>query len=166
MLLLTGVAQKLTTALEAYNTEAKESIAIIITATDYNHNTNAENNEKTENENESKEGNENQNVQIISYPQGVIYSIPTKSDFNLFLRNIISNEKKGEKSEGADDVKKTIEDIEKKVENMELSSQEHSIPRFSMKNVPWKHIILVCVHASRDNRCGRAGPQVKNNYLV
>jgi len=24
--------------------------------------------------------------------------------------------------------------------------------------LPWKHLLLVCTHASRDKRCGRAGP--------
>jgi hypothetical protein len=31
---------------------------------------------------------------------------------------------------------------------------------FKIEPVPWKHLILVCSHAQRDKRCGRAGPQI------
>jgi hypothetical protein len=30
--------------------------------------------------------------------------------------------------------------------------------------VPWSNIVLVCGHAARDNRCGRAGPQVIEEF--
>jgi hypothetical protein len=30
--------------------------------------------------------------------------------------------------------------------------------------VPWSNLVLVCAHAARDNRCGRAGPQVIEEF--
>ena len=34
------------------------------------------------------------------------------------------------------------------------------LAEFAHCEVPWKKLVLVCVHGARDKRCGRAGPQV------
>jgi (2Fe-2S) ferredoxin len=38
--------------------------------------------------------------------------------------------------------------------------------RYSCSAIPWKKLILVCVHGSRDKRCGRAGPMVIKELLA
>lgn len=40
------------------------------------------------------------------------------------------------------------------------ASQLTELPVGRAVPLPWKRLFLVCVHAARDKRCGRAGPQV------
>ena len=38
------------------------------------------------------------------------------------------------------------------------------IEQFGVTSPPWDKLILVCVHNERDKRCGRAGPQVIDEF--
>lgn len=157
-LCLTGVPQKLTTALETYNKHRRKPAAVIITASEYCH--------------KGKNGDEGV-IHIISYPKGVIYSLKIDSDFNLFLRDVVkeSTEEKFDRV-GEIGAEETVEsgtigtDVGTKggpseevaVDSNETSQLGESVAAIVLSeemkfvNVPWKNIVLVCVHASRDNR--------------
>lgn len=49
----------------------------------------------------------------------------------------------------------------------ELICSNNKIPfnhyLFNINLIPWSIVFLVCVHATRDNRCGEKGPQLINN---
>jgi (2Fe-2S) ferredoxin len=109
------------------------------------------------------------NVQIISYPEKIIYSVPLTADFYLFIRDVILKEDFEELdlslSLAAASIKNVeaaaeISDSTKSVGVTETAQLESVIPN----TLPWKTLILVCVHGSRDNRCGRAGPQVIEEF--
>lgn len=75
-------------------------------------------------------------VDVIVYPDAQLFQVTVQhlSEFAIFLSR---------DSERSD---------EKQAEVGSLS--------FTSKPVPFAKLILVCVHGSRDKRCGRAGPQV------
>ena len=162
-LYLTGVPQKLTSAWMEYNRCSEKPIDIIITATECNQN--------TEDDNLTQKV-----VQIISYPEGVLYTLPVDSDFNAFFKNsimredqsLISNQIVEREEGGLDDAKleTSTGSFNLPLLSMEDSSLLMPIPTYvpKVRNVPWKYLILVCVHASRDNRCGRAGPQIIEEF--
>lgn len=46
---------------------------------------------------------------------------------------------------------------------MVMSPQDSTLyPEIQSTTIPWKKLILVCIHGARDKRCGRAGPLVIN----
>jgi hypothetical protein len=134
--------------LERCNKELNGQSDIIVTATDF-----------------IPTDDSNRNVQIISYPEKIMYSLPLTTDFYFFMRDVIlkknftdleislSGAASSIKNEGAigepSDCSKSADVTE--------TAQLESIIR---NTLPWKTLILVCVHATRDNRCGRAGPQI------
>lgn len=163
-----GVPQKLTSAWMEYNRDSKNPIAVIITATECNNTTGVDSGDE-------------RMVRIISYPQGVVYTLPRDSDFSSFFKSSIMREVKSYISDEIDEIDQGKGDIEEdknlerslegfKLSNHSTESSPSTIvipPSISIgKIVPWKHLILVCVHASRDNRCGRAGPQIIEEFNI
>ena len=146
-----------------YNKGSNEPINIIITATECN--------QLIEDDNVTEKL-----VQIISYPQGVLYTLPVDSDFDIFFKNTIMREDHSFISSQIEETDKdSVQDAKSEISpasfNALLISTEDSsllmpIPTYvpRVQNVPWKYLILVCVHASRDNRCGRAGPQIIEEF--
>lgn len=47
-------------------------------------------------------------------------------------------------------------------EHLILSSQSSIV---TIEKPFWKHLLLVCTHRKRDERCGKAGPEVKNHTM-
>jgi hypothetical protein len=70
--------------------------------------------------------------QAIVYPEGYLYSFDKNEKLlSKFAEYLVSNSQ------------------------LEYNNfQKYRIEPF------WKHLLLVCVHMSRDKRCGRAGPQI------
>lgn len=114
------------------------------------------------------------NVQIIAYPEKTVYSLPDTTDFYLFIRDVVLKSNFADHqlslSSSASNIrneegKGEITNCSKSISDTESVQLESFIP----STLPWKTLILVCVHASRDNRCGRAGPQIieefKNQFL-
>lgn len=51
--------------------------------------------------------------------------------------------------------------------SMMVSASLSTLPeRYACSEIPWKKLILVCVHGSRDKRCGKAGPMVITKLLA
>lgn len=76
-------------------------------------------------------------VDIISYPQKCMYRLQKNApsnDIHSFVRSILL----GEKLE----------------ESIVVLKEE----------LPWERLVLICSHASRDKRCGRAGPILINEF--
>ena len=143
-----GVAQRITDALERCRGELHKAVEIVITATDYNYETSSE-----------------YDVHVVSYPEGIIYSLTSDCDFYVFMRDVIlkknfEDQIELEKIAGAEETEKIqCTDIE-----IASNAEQLSPMNFLRCALPWKTIVLVCVHASRDNRCGRAGPQVIDEF--
>ena len=75
-------------------------------------------------------------MDVIVYPDALLYQVTAQhlSEFAIFLSR--GNERSDKKQ-----------------------TEAGSLP-FLSKPVPFAKLILVCIHGSRDKRCGRAGPQV------
>jgi hypothetical protein len=75
-------------------------------------------------------------MDVIVYPDALLYQVTAQhlSEFAIFLSR--GNERSDKKQ-----------------------TEAGSLP-FLSKPVPFAMLILVCIHGSRDKRCGRAGPQV------
>lgn len=157
----TGLPQKITSALEEYNKSLDKKVAVIITASDYSHDSFVEN-----------------EVQIIAYPEGVIYNMSADCDFTVFMRGIFSsidenapivnddviidrpnsitnNGIDGSSIDGISDDANIVCSL-----NDDDRKQHNFLQMARVIPVIWRKLILVCVHNSRDKRCGRAGPQV------
>ena len=137
---------------------SKPESDIIVTAIDYNH-----------------EVHSDKVAKITCYPGGIVYEMPSDSDFYLFIKDLImkkefdlhrskstvSNENIGKEKELSDDIEKEINELKMpNIEDAIVPISANTITPFTYSPTYWKTVILVCVHASRDNRCGRAGPQV------
>jgi (2Fe-2S) ferredoxin len=143
--------------LERCNRELHGKSDIIVTATDFIPNDDS-----------------NRNVQIISYPEKIMYSLPLTTDFYLFMRDFVLKNNSTDlelshsgtaASIGNEEAIGELSNCSKSVNVSETAQLDYVIPN----TLPWKTLILVCVHAARDNRCGRAGPQIieemKNQLL-
>lgn len=94
-----------------------------------------------------------------------MYSVPLTADFYLFMRDIVLKKNFADLEEAVSgtaasvDNEETVGEISncmKSVNVTETDQLDSIIPN----TLPWRTLILVCVHAARDNRCGRAGPQI------
>ena len=146
-------------AIERCNRELhKQESGIIVTAIDYSHEVHSE-----------------KVAKIICYPEGAVYEMPSDSDFYLFMKHVImkkdfdlhrskstiSNDDIGKEKEVSDDIEKEINELKMpNIEDAIVPISANTKSPFIHSPTYWKTVVLVCVHASRDNRCGRAGPQV------
>lgn len=92
---------------------------------------------------------------------------------NVILKNNFDDQNSSVMPDGEGDQDSKLEKIADEEETQKIqcidaeiaNNAEQLLPinilRFAL---PWKTLVLVCVHASRDNRCGRAGPQVIDEF--
>ena len=111
----------------------------------------------------------NRNVQIISYPEKIMYSVPLAADFYLFIRDVVLKEDFAELELSLSLAAASIENVEAVEESSDYSklvgvTETAQLESVIPNTLPWKTLILVCVHGSRDNRCGRAGPQIIEEF--
>lgn len=113
-------------------------------------------------------------VRIICYPEGCVYELSSDSDFHIFVRDVIMVKEfalhRSKSAISADDNRKEGDKIKMpNTDDKVVPSNSNMIASIKHNPTCWKTVILVCVHGSRDNRCGRAGPQVieeLNNQLL
>ena len=104
-------------------------------------------------------------VQIICYPEGCVYELSSDSDFYKFIRDVIMVKEfalhRSKSIISTDDNIKESEEIKMpNTDDEAVQTISNMIVSIKLNPTCWKTVILVCVHGSRDNRCGRAGPQV------
>ena len=185
----TGVPQKLSQALDEYNKEALKPVSIVITATDYDSYPSHENEVSDEREVDARKTVQIisypsadiysvlPNVDFKQFLKEVIHregkhtsssgsssstSIPDYNDDSAVLKGQLDGA--GDGTDKNSNIDPSVESggIDNNVaESTEIRESSEAISTISfVSKVPWKNLILVCIHASRDNRCGRAGPQI------
>jgi (2Fe-2S) ferredoxin len=86
-------------------------------------------------------------VSIIVYPSGSILSFPhTEERMTQVISGVydIVNSNRGDAA-----TQRTV-----------IAELAHSLSDVLYMPAPWEILLLVCCHAARDKRCGRAGPQI------
>lgn len=112
-------------------------------------------------------------ISVIVYPECFIVQLPLKN-------NSLSNSNACREISGSDvfldwvcNPESTVTELDQQLSSVGAPSASASQPtsiftavegssaQYSvLRQVPWSKLVLVCVHGSRDKRCGRAGPQV------
>lgn len=98
-----------------------------------------------------------------------MYSVPLAADFYLFIRDVVLKEDFAELELSLSLAAASIENVEAVEESSDYSklvgvAETAQLESVIPNTLPWKTLILVCVHGSRDNRCGRAGPQIIEEF--
>lgn len=102
-------------------------------------------------------------ISFIVYPEAVLVSLPVHlpDELALTVSNDTDGSVDGRRIANLSPLDRFLAWAVKPIAQSPVSDLTEVLQNEStVSAVPWSKLILVCTHANRDKRCGRAGPQV------